>query len=579
MTVNLGELATTIALASDALAAAAEALAEAAKAMSEASGTFSHIDPVSAVGGMIDSTKSPETPNLGNQPAGNNGGFKDSLGQTGDHARSDQAKLQPQRDDAPGDSPSETMSISSDSTNEVEVVEPALSHNKHTPNSPILNNMLYNPPQHELNNKLEALPQSPLACDPDTVDTDLTQGFDDGLENDPYTASRMLEAMTTYPTIPPGRNYIHLDELSDGLAFVAYAALQNYRTICVVPDQDLANYATLLESLTHAKVHRIETGLQFKQISWTSCNLEPASFNIFITPHKKFTINAALFEPLSPDCIIYWGQPSITYYHVVLRPLPPAVRTCAMIMGDDSFNGRIYGIEPYSDAVLNSFFHANSPLQVLRQVSSQLLPDMSPPIQTKPLTPEPPPIRFTPQARDDDVEKLPAGHFYIILDQANDIDIVPMVAYIGTRIKKCICNIPQKKSLDRCQKLIKLISNVNVINAASPKAKAMGVAIKTLKAMESGILMRNADSNWNSHWSKSITDCAIYWGPPEDLQYYIKECKMKVSHSFLVLTRAQYSSMRWQLGLQLKQHPHIQASDSSSPPSLYALRQKLLPYL
>jgi hypothetical protein len=140
----------------------------------------------------------------------------------------------------------------------------------------------------------------------------------------------MLEAMTTYPTIPPGRNYIHLDELSDGLAFVAYAALQNYRTICVVPDQDLANYATLvsselefiahftercqLESLTHAKVHRIETGLQFKQISWTSCNLEPASFNIFITPHKKFTINAALFEPLSPDCIIYWGQPSITYY-------------------------------------------------------------------------------------------------------------------------------------------------------------------------------------------------------------------------------------------------------------------------
>ncbi|CCO33906.1 hypothetical protein BN14_07993 [Rhizoctonia solani AG-1 IB] len=171
MTVNLGELATTIALASDALAAAAEALAEAAKAMSEAS----------------DSTKSPETPNLGNQPAGNNGGFKDSLGQTGDHARSDQAKLQPQRDDAPGDSPSETMSISSDSTNEVEVVEPALSHNKHTPNSPILNNMLYNPPQHELNNKLEALPQSPLACDPDTVDTDLTQGFDDGLENDPYT--------------------------------------------------------------------------------------------------------------------------------------------------------------------------------------------------------------------------------------------------------------------------------------------------------------------------------------------------------------------------------------------------------
>jgi hypothetical protein len=52
------------------------------------------------------------------------------------------------------------------------------------------------------------------------------------------------------------------------------------------------------------------------------------------------------------------------------------------------------------------------------------------------------------------VEKLPAGHFYIILDQANDIDIVPMVAYIGTRIKKCICNIPQKKSLDRCQKLV-----------------------------------------------------------------------------------------------------------------------------
>jgi hypothetical protein len=52
--------------------------------------------------------------------------------------------------------------------------------------------------------------------------------------------------MNSYPRIPAGRNYIYFDQDSDGLAFMAYMALQVNRIICVVPDNVLSDYSSLV---------------------------------------------------------------------------------------------------------------------------------------------------------------------------------------------------------------------------------------------------------------------------------------------------------------------------------------------
>ncbi|KAH7325329.1 hypothetical protein B0J17DRAFT_229959 [Rhizoctonia solani] len=206
---------------------------------------------------------------------------------------------------------------------------------------------------------------------------DLVQPSGNNIVSDPQlSGSSFLTTMQLDSIIPPGRNYIHLDEASDALAFIAYATLQANRIACFIRDDLLDRYSQLLPSLTHSHIDRIDTTDQIKRIARTRNNFfAPTSYSIALTPASKFNASAISFKSMSPDCILFWGQPAKARQFVaqILAPLPPSVKTCLMIIGQSQFNGKTYGVEKYPSAVLNAWFQPNSPLQRLRQMSAQLI--------------------------------------------------------------------------------------------------------------------------------------------------------------------------------------------------------------
>ncbi|KDN40290.1 hypothetical protein RSAG8_08200, partial [Rhizoctonia solani AG-8 WAC10335] len=406
---------------------------------------------------------------------------------------------------------------------------------------------------------------------------------------------RLLEAMKSHPEIPPGRNYIHLDGPSDALAFIAYMALQAHKIVCVVPSERQDACAKLLKSITHANVllskySVIDTPEQYDNPLTTLGSFNPASYDILLTPCNEFTLNARwVVQQLNPDCILHWSQPANVYFFTTRRlvnSLPRAVRTCVLVVGESAFDGKVHGVESYPSSILDLCFRSGSPFQLLRQISSQLVP-ASPTVQALPRTQAPkqsshprPSEPSNPQSIHprNTVVPLPTGHYYIILDQASDIDIISMTAYIALNSKKVICFIPSDTDLIMYHNLMNQIANVDAIAPPVLKGKPLKKTLKSFKSQKKGVWLRAISTQWTSFWSQSLVDCAIYWGIPPDLAYYSKECKLKVKTSYLILTPSQYSSIQSQLNAKrgIKQHPHIRASDTTYPGSLlYDLRQRL----
>ncbi|CAE6510179.1 unnamed protein product [Rhizoctonia solani] len=344
-----------------------------------------------------------------------------------------------------------------------------------------------------------------------------------------WNPSSLLEIMKSHLMIPPGRNYIHLDQSSDGLAFIAYMALQAKRIICVVPDYRLGTYSQLLKSLTHAGVHRLDTPEQFKYASQITATFDPSSYNIFLTPYNKFVLNAPLFQLVSPDCILHWGQPSGAYCYIVLPSLSPSVRTCVMVIGEDDFDGKFYGVESYPDIVLDACFSSNSPFQLLCDISAELLPEARHPVQnahasgSRTNVPQPKETLPTVSSITVDPEQprdpLPAGHYYIVLDKPYDKDVVSLISYIASNSSKVICHIPKGigRDLASYQRLINLVTGIKVIVSAGIKNKHVKVATSQLKSARNAVLLRTANPDWYSFLSRSLVDAIIHWGVPKDL--------------------------------------------------------------
>ncbi|CAE6465936.1 unnamed protein product [Rhizoctonia solani] len=588
---NIGDLAATIALASNALAAAAEALAEAARAMSDASSTF-------------DGGKLPETLSGTKQPTNTeykldsrndstNNSLKDLPCLVDQHVLANQQAGPRSECEVPVTAYRPASIVSPNSDSEVGVAPYHYLSDRNLPGPSSFQPERYNDPfqshaTHGLNNKLDISPSSPAAS---TSRVPLTQPPDDVRDNGPQSnTSRLLEAMKLYPTIPPGRNYIYFDQDSDGLAFIAYMALQAHRIICMVPDDILDAYLSLLQSFTHAKVHCADTPEQFTSISATLGPLNVNYYDILCTPRSKFIFNAPSFYQLFPDCILHWGAPSSSYYYIALVNLPYTVRNCIMETGEYTFDGGAHGVEPYSEAVLNTCFHPNSPFQHLSQISSLIFNGSNAPgltgVQPSGARPDSDPWALyntssltTSQTQGDTGDSLPAGHYYVVLDGANDIDIIPIITYIALKSDKTICYVPPKKDLDQCLRLIKSISNIDGMGCSSTKPKKVKVAVNAFKLNKARILLRKAAPEWHVCWSKSLADFLIYCGTPSDLPSYIDECRWKVSHSLLVLTKAQYSSIQRKLNRLLEEHPHFGVSNGSHPPALYALRRSLVSHM
>ncbi|CUA68936.1 hypothetical protein RSOLAG22IIIB_08190 [Rhizoctonia solani] len=575
---DLGDLAAAIALASEALAAAAEALAEAARAILEASGTF-ETSPLTEDSDSKPTINVSEEANLRNESETDTG----------------LVRLDPQVESQGILTPATTVPLDSlDSQSEVRVVLPGSRQREQPSVTRLPEDKTKNSSseetdiaQSEQNNRLDTLPPSPVlstsksenavppAWPPEAIVTGNPQA---------PSFSNFQTAMKTHPMILPGRNFIHFAQASDALAFIVYLALQANRTVCMIPVELMDSYSKLLKSLSHANVYRTYTPEQVNRIVGSRLDFfAPTSYHIILTPSSEFIANAESFKRIAPDCIMHWGEPSDTrqYVNRVLAPLSPSIKTCVMLIRQSNFNGRAYGATPYPTTVLNACFHPSSPLQQLRQISSRLLPASTPSVLTAPSASSlrTTPLSSRPSSR---LESLPAGHFYIVLDIANDMNLIPIIAYLSTKHEKVICHVPSDKFLPGYQRLINLISAVTVI---SPSPSVPGNQIKGMTnrlKLGRGVLLRPIATDWNSFFSKSVANAVLYCGVPTDLDAYLSECARKVDHSYLVLSRSQYVDIEPKLtwDQRIQQHPDIRSPDSLSPGHLlHDLRQKLVPYL
>ncbi|CAE6486355.1 unnamed protein product [Rhizoctonia solani] len=334
---------------------------------------------------------------------------------------------------------------------------------------------------------------------------------------------KLTEVMKSHPTIPPGRNYIHLDGPSDALAFIAYMALQAQRIVCVVPSQRQDACAKLLKSLTYANIHIIDTPNQYQDLSTRLGKINAASFDILLTPCGEFTFNAKWVKQSSPDCVLHWSHPASGYFFTtrrIVKSLPRSARTCVLVVNESGFDGKAHEVEPYPRAILDRCFQSNSPLQLLRQFASQLVPPL-PTIQASPnilVSKQPPQLRsLEPSNSSGKTVLFPGGHYYSVLDEVNDIDIISITAHIASNSKKIICHIPSDRDLIRFQTLMTRITTVNIIAPTILGDKRFEETLKSFKSKKSGIWLRSTSTQWNSFWSKSLVDCAIYWGIPSDL--------------------------------------------------------------
>ncbi|KAH7325333.1 hypothetical protein B0J17DRAFT_772454 [Rhizoctonia solani] len=450
----------------------------------------------------------------------------------------------------------------------------------------------------ERNNKNDVSPQSLVISTSNDSELAPRPFKDDSLgASDPRShASKPLENVESHPPIPPGRNYIHLDEPPAVLAFIAYMALRVERIICAVPDDCLELYSELFTSLTHATIHLLgvlEDGLA------AADNIDPASCHIFFAPYNLSNLDA--FVPiLSPDCVLYFSPPASAFYYVVHTPLSPSVRSCVIVTEANDYNVESYGFDPYPDTVIDACFHEDSPFQLLFQVASQLLHETHDEDEPAHASgshlyfPHANPL-YDPDSNDfGDPEEctgpLPTGHYYIVLDKANNLDMISLIAHIVMNTSKAICYIPKDKSLSQYQRLINLMTGINAIVPSETKNKKYKIvkkrqiksATKRLRSNEDGVLLRGIEKNWYSFLSSSLADSLIYCGVPSNMVRYKEECSTKVHTSYLVPTTSQYYGIRQYLygNIWISQHPDIQASDSSRPGSaLYNLRQGLAPHL
>ncbi|KEP46520.1 hypothetical protein V565_194660 [Rhizoctonia solani 123E] len=330
ITVDLGNLAATIALASEALAAAAEALAEAATAISDASDTFDMSSTPEIKRDIRYPVVSPETPvDKGELRTDNKcGDLQSQIDQYG--LANDQDKSRFEYGIPVTSSPPRSwISILPDSSSEVELVpvdepleKPLSAHElRHETNddSP----KTHDSPESGLNNKLQAW-----------------------LLSVAYLFISEPEIVTNAP-----------------VADVTLASLQSSRTA----------YGYMFE--IDVNVYRVNSFSQFRSQSVAfGAVSKPNMCNLMLVPPLFLNFVSSSF--ISPDCVLHWGQPSSAYRWVnqVLAFIKPTVRVCVMIVEEQSFDGVPYGVAPYSNAVLATCQKPDSPFQLLRQTSTSLLP-------------------------------------------------------------------------------------------------------------------------------------------------------------------------------------------------------------
>ncbi|CEL56010.1 hypothetical protein RSOLAG1IB_02024 [Rhizoctonia solani AG-1 IB] len=530
MPLDFGKLAATISLASEALAAAAEALAEAAGAMSAASSTFNSPKDISKSPIIVNSAASTPESLTSEKDETITGESKDSPSQVAQHTSvASQTTYRFDRGISATSGPPPMPPIASPS-GEKELPPVQSSSGARTsypfPQSvpKVISSFTDATLERETNNKHtdDGRHPSPVVPIPDSQpQMALTQASEKSRAHPELDALQLLEVMRSYPSFPPGKNYIHLDQPSDALAFIAYMALQARRVVCMVPTSLPNAHVQILKSLTHANVYYVNGSCDYTNYLTTRTKTDLTSYDILLTPCTNYLSNYRWMQESCPDCILHWTRPANVYSvttRQVVDCLRGTFRACVMVVGEKSFDKDLHGVAPYPKAILERCSQTGSPLQLLRNIASQLLSET--PVNPAPprsLIPPPPPPLLQPPTSQANVVPLRPGNYYVILDQASDVDIIPVIAYIALNTKKVICYTTE--DVNRYHSLIKSIADLNTIVSPS-KGKKLKGAFSRLKSEKSGVLLRNnIGSEWNLFWTKSLADAAIYCGVPSDLQY------------------------------------------------------------
>ncbi|CAE6465924.1 unnamed protein product [Rhizoctonia solani] len=590
---DYGQIAAMIAQASDALAAAAEALAEAARAMSTVTQNVGDNQSNRTLAGSLSQTHPTDVAGEDSTRGETQAVRQDIADRVNEHHLPN-----PPTETRLGSSislPSESSSLNNGSAAHPVIPTPPV-------NPALLLSLEY---EAEFGDKRDALIASPnlhsRGCvEPSEhnnlkhVSNELTDSCiaHEPLQSDAIKAGNMLLA---FPKVEAGRNYINLKRVSDSLAFIAYMTMQSRRTVCVLAQYSLVNaYARALRSLTNGTVicpsGVADLSTTYKDYLGFMKSTPPA---LMILPQE--CLNIVSLRNASPDCFLHWGEPlsASLYISQVIGPSPPNLKSCLLITDNDTFNGSSFGVVPYSEATRNIIFGSNSPLSQLRARVTELLSTVGLPVVLESqapsthrnpqpsfssITSQPPSI--IPPITQRNFHTLLPGKHYIIIEEAKDVDAIPLIAFIALNSNRTVCRIPQNRSLSTYQQLINAIANVNAqVTPNTPlTGKSRKARIKSLQSEGRSLLLQTNDFNACSR----ALDALVHWGIPCNLEVYLSESN-KAASSYMILTSSQYRTISSQLDLiqpSIKPHPFLQLYNISAPgPLLHDLRVRLQPFL
>ncbi|KAH7325337.1 hypothetical protein B0J17DRAFT_230454 [Rhizoctonia solani] len=155
-----------------------------------------------------------------------------------------------------------------------------------------------------------------------------------------------------------GRYWIRFHQKLDGASFMAYMALQNIKTVCIISNQKslMSAYAKALESITKFTVfHPTNPGcLQLTDPLVQSFITSASPAILLLSPDRPLEIS---LMDLHMDCVVYWGMPwSAEYYRSrVLACSPLNIPACLILTTPGvGLDPESYGTIEYPVAFLKS---------------------------------------------------------------------------------------------------------------------------------------------------------------------------------------------------------------------------------
>ncbi|ELU39584.1 hypothetical protein AG1IA_06391 [Rhizoctonia solani AG-1 IA] len=252
--------------------------------------------------------------------------------------------------------------------------------------------------------------------------------------------------MKSHPAFPPGRNYIPLDQPADALAFIAYMALQARLIFCVIPSSRQSLYTQILRSLTDSNVYCIDKPQDYIKYSTSSAQAKSTSQDILLTPSNNCLLNWGWMQESQPNCILHWTHCAVSEGRAGTLFSTPFtfsyVQTNRIAIASS-------GSSSPSDPSVRPAPVSEAHITVLIAKSRARVPHPQP-------QPSPAPRLNVPTPRTNPVT-LPAGNYYIVLEEATHLNVIPLIACIASNTKKVICHIPEGEDVNRYHTLVSRI--------------------------------------------------------------------------------------------------------------------------